>query len=88
MGNAYELESYLVGFFEKEIRCLVCGKENEHVDVKDLFTKLQIYQDVIDFEELSPSEKEDSRKEKIEALDPFSLCQQCCESGSEKAKQL
>jgi hypothetical protein len=86
MENAYQLEAYLVGFFEKKIKCLVCGKEIEHVNKENLFTKLQIYQDYIDLERLSPAEKEKACRVKIMASDSFSLCKDCYEIESTKGK--
>jgi len=80
MGNAYELETYLVGFFSKELRCINCGKEIHSNNEEDLFTKVQIYESNLAVEELSSSETKEEHKQRSKCYGSYVLCKRCLEN--------
>ena len=88
MGNAYELEEHLIGFFNKVFYCINCGKEIELDNEEDFFTKSHIYEDHLEIEELSSSDKEEERKQRIDVLDSSVVCQHCLEIERSKRSNI
>jgi hypothetical protein len=79
IGNAYDLEDYVVGFLEIKVNCRVCGKKLEDVNGGDIFSI------VTAFDESSPFQPVDARR--ITDHSPW-LCNACFEKKSAEMEEI
>ena len=85
--HAYELENYLVGFFEVKTACLVCGKDLEDNCWGDFFSKLNAYEDYHEVQNLNSSDKKKEIELRTERADSSWLCHSCHETESAKRRE-
>ena len=83
---SYDLEKYLIGYFEIKVNCLICGKPLEDSST-DIHTMLSLYEDYHYVEHSEDEDKEEALDDRKVQLDPAWVCTPCIETANNQTRK-